>query len=291
MTASRRLTLALLLLLAPACIDRAASGQLGLPTAAPARASTAHVASATPTVTPSPTPSATPSAATTPPPGPGPRLLRARATQTTLTVDYSAPMRSGLACGQSGPLDGPAGAIDQAAGAAVRTPRSDDPVFEETLRSAAGASIGPDCASVTFTYARAAAPGTFAIIVRDVQDREGRPIDPAHAAAVVTIADEGHPTVLRYASAGDSVSVTFSEPMQKTGEGSGVTLAGNYRLDAGAPLVSVSCVDRGCREVRIDLAPGTLVPGTTHALRVANVVDRAGLDIIPDPIALTFVAR
>jgi hypothetical protein len=43
--------------------------------------------------------------------------------------------------------------------------------------------------------------------------------------------------------------------------------------------------------VRIALRTGSLVPGRAYSLRIANVVDRAGRNISPDPITLSFTSR
>jgi hypothetical protein len=77
---------------------------------------------------------------------------------------------------------------------------------------------------------------------------------------------------------GDSITITFSRPMLQMGEGSGVEMSGNYQLDSrvlpqGAKIV---CHTRDCLDVRIALPAGTLAPGTTHTLRIANVVALSG---------------
>jgi hypothetical protein len=200
-------------------------------------------------------------------------------------------MRSQIACGESGVASAVAGTIDQRSGAATGY-HSTDRVFDETLASATTARIGADCASVTFVYALAAPAGTFTITVSGVQDVAGNAIDPARASVAVTIRDEGRPAAVAAEASGDAITVTFTEPMLLIGEGGGVTMYGNYRLDGNPlPIAQIPCVDAGCRRVRIELIPGTLTPGRSYSLRIANVVDRIGLALQPDPTTLSFVAR
>ena len=312
----RPLALALALLLA-ACGGSAPVGTLGLPseraTTAPPTPRTPSVAaspspsrsaspspspsaSASPTTsatarpTASPSPSRAPSASPSPTrsPDPRPAIVSVTATQTALTVIYSGPMRTTLACGTTfGSTDrATAGSIDN------RTHyQSGDEVFDEALRSATLASINGDCASVTFQLSAAAPAGTFTLAVNGVRDQGGDAI-AAGTTVRVTIVDEGRPRVLRAESSGDTITISFSEPMLRIGEGSGVTMAANYRLDGNTPQGSaITCQDSGCRGVRLALRAGFLVAGRTYELRIANVVDRAGRNITPDPTTLTFVAR
>ncbi len=211
------------------------------------------------------------------------------ATQQTLTVVFSEPMRSRLACGATGAATGPFGTIDNQATSPYH---SADRALDETLQTATQATIGSDCASVTLVFGISAAAGTFAVTVSSVQDLSGNTIDATRNAGQVTIRDEGPPIVLRADASGDSISVTFSEPMLQVGEGSGVTLSGNYRLDGNpAPITNITCTDGGCRGVRLSLTPGSIVPGRTYTLRVANVVDRAGVALRPDPTSVSVLAR
>jgi hypothetical protein len=89
---------------------------------------------------------------------------------------------------------------------------------------------------------------------------------------------------------GDSITVTFSRPMLQIGEGSGVEMSGNYQLDSGAlpQGVKIACHTRDCFDVGIALPVGTLAPGTTHTLRIANVVAQSGPGIAPDPTTVPF---
>ncbi len=89
---------------------------------------------------------------------------------------------------------------------------------------------------------------------------------------------------------GDSITVTFSRPMLQMGEASGVEMSGNYRLDARAlpPGARITCHTRDCLDVGISLPAGTLALGTTHTLRIANVVAVSGPSITPDPTSMTF---
>ena len=91
-------------------------------------------------------------------------------------------------------------------------------------------------------------------------------------------------------AAGDSITVSFTRPMLQMGEASGVEMSGNYQLDARAlpPGAKITCHTRDCFEVGIALPAGTLVVGTTHALRIANVVTPSGPAITPDPTTMTF---
>jgi hypothetical protein len=100
----------------------------------------------------------------------------------------------------------------------------------------------------------------------------------------------GPPRVSSVVAVGDSITVTFSRPMLQIGEGSGVEMSGNYQLDSGAlpQGVKIACHTRDCFDVGIALPTGTLAPGTTHTLRIANVVAQSGPGMAPDPTTVTF---
>ncbi len=290
-----RTLLVALTALVVACDSPAPSGQLGLPTQRPTPAPTAPPrtspapsgsASSTPSASPSNTASASVSPSPTAPPAPA-KLESAQATQFQLTVRYSAPMRSAIACGAVGQPSQLDGAIDR-----VSRYATSDPALDEALRSTMSATIAPDCRSVTFVFAIAAPPGGHSITPSGMLDRQGAPMEAQPAAVTATIADEGRPRVAGASSSGDRITVSFSEPMLEIGEGSGVVMPGNYRLSGAAfAKSSITCADRGCRTVVIVAAAGTLVVGQSYQLTVANVVDRAGLAITPDPTTLTFIAR
>jgi hypothetical protein len=143
-----------------------------------------------------------------------------------------------------------------------------------------------------FVYGRAAPSGTFTVDVSQVQDQLGRAIDPGRSSARVAIADEGRPTVVGVEATGGIITVSFSEPMTEIGEGGGAAMAGNYQLDGAAvPATGITCNDAGCRSVRIALRTGSLAVGRSYTLRVANVVDRAGKSISPDPTTVSFTSR
>jgi hypothetical protein len=100
----------------------------------------------------------------------------------------------------------------------------------------------------------------------------------------------GPPRVSSVVAVGDSITITFSRPMLQIGEGSGVEMGGNYQLDSrvlpqGAKIV---CHTRDCLDVGIALPAGTLAAGTTHTLRIANVVALSGPGVAPDPTTVTF---
>jgi len=101
-------------------------------------------------------------------------------------------------------------------------------------------------------------------------------------------APTGRPRVTQVTAVGDTITVTFSRAMLQIGEGSGVEMTGNYLLDGRAlPLpTNIGCLTRECLVVGIELPDGTLVPGTAHALRVANVVSQDGPAIEPDPTTI-----
>ncbi len=299
-----RLLLIAALLLGAACDSSAPSGTLGLPTARPSASATpapttprptaspsaSHSASASASASPSATPTTSGSASPTPTGRPG--ILAASATQVSLTVAFSRPMKSKNSCGTSGTPTGPAGTIDALSVGPSAPYGSPDRTFDETLRSAMRATISGDCTTVTFVYERPAAAGIFTVNVNTVQDLAGNTIDPARASVSVTIRDEGRPQVVGVESSGDVITVTFSEPMMEIGEGGGVAMPTNYRLDGNTPrATSLRCIDFGCRSVRMTLQSGSLVAGRTFSLRIANTVDRTGLNIAPDPTTLTFVAR
>ena len=110
------------------------------------------------------------------------------------------------------------------------------------------------------------------------------------AAATPTAAQSGPPRVASVIAVGDSITITFSRPMLQLGEASGVEMRGNYQLDARAlpSATKISCQTGECIVVGITLPAGTLVPGTTHTLRMANLVAQSGPSIVPDPSTITF---
>ncbi|HET7701273.1 MAG TPA: hypothetical protein VFM06_10455, partial [Candidatus Limnocylindria bacterium] len=133
-----------------------------------ASATAAPTASPSPSRAPSASPSPSPSATRTP--DTRPAIVSITATQTALTVVFSGPMRTTLACGTT------FGATDRAAVGSIdnRTHyRSNDAILDEALRSATLATINGDCAAVTFQLSAAAAAGTFTIAISGVQDRDG----------------------------------------------------------------------------------------------------------------------
>ena len=282
------------------CSGNAPTGQLGLPTQRGTAAPTAAPRTSAPGSTAAPTPSRSPGASSSPPgsptasasasasasPAANAAVVGASGTQLSLAVTYSAPMRAGRACGTSGQPGNTRGAIDAVAQYTVS-----DPALQESLQSATRATLNTDCTTVTFVFGAAAPAGTFTVTASTTVDQQGNGIDQSKADARFTIADDARPQVTSVASATDIIEVRFSEPMLQIGEGSGVSMLGNYRLD-GTTLTAaiVACVDAGCRAVRITLRSGALVAGRSYELRIANVVDRAGKSITPDPTTITFKA-
>ena len=290
-------TLSLLLgILLLSCSSGAPTGQLGLPTQRGTAAPTAPPrtnapgsgAAATPTGSPGasggPANSPTASASASASPAPTAAIVSASGTQLSLAVTYSVPMRAGRGCGTSGQPSSTRGAID-----ATAQYSTSDAALQESLQSATRATLNADCSTVTFIFGAAAPAGTFTITASTTVDQQGAGIDQSKADARFTIADDARPQVTSVASAADIIEVRFSEPMLQIGEGSGVSMLANYRLD-GAPLSAaiVACVDAGCRAVRITLRSGMLVAGRSYELQIANVVDRAGKSIAPDPTTITF---
>ena len=279
------------------CSGNAPTGQLGLPTergtAAPTAAPrTSAGSTAAPTPSPSPGASSSPvgsptaSASASASPAPTAAVVGASGTQLSLAVTYSAPMRAGRACGTSGQPGNTRGAID-----AVAQYNVIDPALQESLQSATRATLNADCTTVTFVFGAAAPAGTFTVTASTTVDQQGAGVDPSHNDARVTIADDARPQVTSVEGAADVIEVRFSEPMLQIGEGSGVAMLGNYRLDGATPAAAiVACADAGCRAVRLTLRPGALVTGRSYELRIANVVDRAGKSITPDPTTITFRA-
>jgi hypothetical protein len=105
-----------------------------------------------------------------------------------------------------------------------------------------------------------------------------------------TTAQTGCPRVTSVTAVGDTITVTYSRAMLQIGEGSGVEMSGNYLLDGRAlpSATNLGCQTRECLTLGIELPEGTLVPGTTHALRVANVVAQNGPGLEPDPTTVAF---
>lgn len=223
-----------------------------------------------------------------------PRVIAVSGTQTSLTVTFDEPMQHALACGASGPAAGGSGAIDNAhVGEGPGHYTSPDRVYHETLTSEIGAAVSEDCTQVTFAFARAAPPGRWPLHISDVADLAGNTVDPSPTVVVVWILDHAPPHVVSVHGIGQSIYVTFNEPMLEIGEGGGVTLLGNYKLE-GRPLPPGSravCLSAGCGWVRVYLPEGTLVTGGAHRFSIANAVDRAGKVLRPDPTTVTFVAR
>ncbi|MDQ2952253.1 MAG: hypothetical protein M3R54_08310 [Chloroflexota bacterium] len=196
-------------------------------------------------------------------------------------------MRTSIACATSGAPASVTGSIDDP----LRY-RTSDKSFDEAVQSTSRATISADCSTVTFLFDLVAPAGTFTINIAEVQDKSGTPIDTARASTSVNVADQGRPQVVSATSTGDRIAIAYSEPMTQIGEGGGVTLSGNYRLD-GAQLLGglLSCLDAGCRRVLLTLPGDTLVAGRSYQLRIANTVDRAGRNITPDPTTITFKAE
>ena len=293
----RALSLVLGFLLA-SCSSNTPTGQLGLPTergtaapTAPPRtsapgASVAPTASRSPGASGSPTGSPSASASPSASPAAPPSIVSASGTQLSLAIAYSAPMRAGRACGTSGQPSSTASAID-----AVSQYAASDPALQESLQSATRATTNADCTTVTFVFGIAAPTGTFTVTASTTVDQHGNAIDPSKNNARFAIEDDGRPQVIAVAGTSDVVDVRFSEPMLQIGEGSGVTMLANYRLDGTTPAAAiVACQDAGCRAVRITLRSGALVAGRSYELRIANVVDRSGKSITPDPTTITFRA-
>ena len=77
--------------------------------------------------------------------------------------------------------------------------------------------------------------------------------------------------------------------MLQIGEGGGVLMLANYSVDA-KPLpagTTIVCGSPSCDLVRIDF-PIALTYGGGHFIRIANVVDRNGQAVVPDPTITPF---
>jgi len=100
----------------------------------------------------------------------------------------------------------------------------------------------------------------------------------------------GRPRVTSVVAVGNAITVTFDRPMLQIGEGSGVEMSGNYQLDSRAlpAPTKIACHNGDCFDVGIVLPAGTLALGTTHTLRIANVVAQSGPGIAPDPTTVPF---
>jgi hypothetical protein len=301
----RAAMLALALIAAAACSDTAPPGTLGLPsarastappTASPrASASVAAPASGSGSASASPTASASPGPSASGSPSPSPTrtapavraaVQNVNATQLFLALQYSAAMRSAIACGSSGAPSRAEGAIDN-----VSRYLSNDRALDESIQSATRAIITSDCTTVTFVFGVPAPSGSFTVGASGMIDRDGFAMDEARNAGRVVIGDQDRPQVLSASSSGDRITIAFSEPMMEIGEGGGVTQLGNYRINDAMPVATLACADAGCRSVVMTMRPGALVAGRSYTLRVANTVDRAGRNIAPDPTTLTFTAR
>jgi hypothetical protein len=300
----RAAMLALALVSSAACSDAAPSGTLGLPssrsstaaptatpragTTAPGTTSSSPSASAAASgsASPSASASASPSPSRTPPAAPA-VVVNVNATQLFLAVQFSAPMRTAIACGSSGPPSRTDGAIDY-----VSKYLSNDRALDESLQSATRAIITSDCTTVTFVFGVPAPSGSFTVGVSGALDRDGNAMNGSGNAGRVVIGDQDRPQVLSASSSGTRITIAFSEPMMELGEGGGVTQLANYRIDGSQPSASeLTCADFGCRSVWLTMRPGALVAGRVYTLRVANAVDRAGRNIAPDPATITFTAR
>ena len=296
----RTAMLALALIAGGACSDTAPPGTLGLPsartsTAAPtASPRTSATASAPPSSSASPAGSASASPNTSGSPSPSPTrtapivrasVLSIEATQLFLSVRYSAAMRTKIACGSSGQPSRTDGAIDY-----VGKYLTNDRALDESLQSAARAIVTSDCTTVTFVFGVPAPSGTFTVGASGMVDRDGFAMDDARNAGRVVVGDQDRPQIVSASSSGDRLTIAFSEPMMEIGDG-GVTQLGNYRIDGATAVATLACIDSGCRSVVMTMRAGSLAPGRSYTLRVANTVDRAGRNISPDPTSLTFTAR
>lgn len=286
--------LIVLLVVLTACEAQAPSGTLGLPTPrtgapsavpgtnAPGATASASSSSARASGSPSASPSASASPSGSPVP---PKVLAASATQFLLTIRYGSAMRAATACGSVGRPSALEGAIDR-----VESYVSSDDALIEALKTTMSTTVDAGCAAVTFVFAIAAPSGTFSITAKGVTDRDGLAIDPAASTISLTIADEGRPRATGVVSQGDRFVVQFSEPMREIGI-NGVAQLANYQLDGRAvDATSITCIDAGCRGLALSVR-AALTVGRTYQVRVANVMDRAGLLISPDPTTLTFVAK
>ena len=214
-------------------------------------------------------------------------MLNITGTQLFLAVQYSAPMRTAVACGSSGQPSRTDGAIDY-----VAKYLTNDRALDESLQSATRVIITSDCTTATFVFGVPAPAGSFTVGISGALDRDGNAMNGSGNAGRVVIGDQDRPQVLSASSSGTRLVIAFSEPMMELGEGGGATLMGNYRIDGSAPASSeITCADAGCRSVWLTMRSGALVAGRSYTLRVANVVDRAGRNITPDPATLTFTAR
>jgi hypothetical protein len=115
----------------------------------------------------------------------------------------------------------------------------------------------------------------------------------ARCAPIIATPTDGpsaRPRVASVVAVGDAITVTFSRPMLQVGEGSGVEMVGNYQLDGQAlpSATKIACRTPDCVVVPIELPGGTLVGGSPHILRIANVVAQSGPGIEPDPTAVNF---
>ncbi len=123
-----------------------------------------------------------------------PRVTTTIASESSVTVVYSRPMRHTLGCGTKGFGAGRAGTIDgYETNVSSRYYTSTDPDFDEMWSAAWEASLNGDCSAVTFTFVHGTAPGSYPLQIARVQDESGNSLEPDPTTVTVTVVDSAPP--------------------------------------------------------------------------------------------------
>lgn len=205
----------------------------------------------------------TPVAVTTQPPArsAGPRVVTTSATETSLTVVYSRPMKHLLGCGTKGLAAGYPGTIDGLeSNITSRYYASADPDFDEMLGALWEAKLNGDCTAVTFSFVHGIGPGSYPLQIVRVQDVAGNPLDPDPTVVTVTVVESGPPLMTLVQAHGAEIRINFSEAIASHL----ATDAARYRVDRSSLPAgsSATCVVRTCAVVVLRLpAVPQRIPG------------------------------
>ncbi len=182
----------------------------------------------------------------------GPHVVSTIATEDAITINYSVPMKHGLACGSHGFTAGPVGTIDAyESNVTSRYYTSSDPDFDSIWNTPIEASLNADCSAVTFTFFHGVAVGPHPLQIVRVEDQSGHRLDPDPTIITVHVTDAGPPRMKLIQAHDNLVTIRFSEPIQKEL----ATDPSRYLLDGQSlPAGSTAtCATRGCAVVVLAL--------------------------------------
>jgi hypothetical protein len=182
----------------------------------------------------------------------GPHVVSTIATEDAITINYSVPMKHGLACGSHGFTAGPVGTIDAyESNVTSRYYTSSDPEFDSIWNTPIEASLNADCSAVTFTFFHGVAVGPHPLQIVRVEDQSGRRLDPDPTIITVQVTDAGPPRMKLVQAYDNLVTINFSEPIQRAL----ATDPTRYLLDGQSLPASstATCATGGCAVVVLTL--------------------------------------